>query len=106
MRFMFDDREMAGPSARELVESGAVLLDVRTPEEFADEHVIGAINIPVQELARRAGELGARERPIVIYCRSGARSATAKRLLLDSGFRHVHDMGAMFNVTGLERASG
>ena len=74
-----------------------VVLDVRTPEEYAGEHVPGAKNIPVQELQARYTELGAKTTPIVIYCRSGARSATAKALLENLGFNHVTDIGAMSN---------
>jgi rhodanese-related sulfurtransferase len=85
------------PTARHLVAQGATLLDVRTPAEFADAHVPGATNIPVQELAARLAELGERSRPVVVYCRSGARSSTAAGLLRQSGFSHVHDMGGMFN---------
>ncbi|MBK8999874.1 MAG: rhodanese-like domain-containing protein [Myxococcales bacterium] len=106
LRFLLGDQKTSLPNAGELVAKGAVLLDVRTPQEFADDHVIGALNVPVQELSSRLDELGPKERPIVIYCRSGARSANAKHLLEGAGFRHVHDMGAMFNVTGLPRKNG
>jgi phage shock protein E len=89
----------SGRTARELVARGAVLLDVRTPEEFRDEHVPGAVNVPLQELAARLGEVGPRDRTVVVYCRSGRRSAEATRLLEHAGFRHVHDMGAMLEWT-------
>ena len=55
--------------ARRLVESGARLVDVRTPGEFAAGHLPGAINIPVQDLERRLHELGPKQAPIVVYCR-------------------------------------
>jgi phage shock protein E len=48
-------------------------------------------------LQARHAELGPKTAPIVVYCRSGARSATAKALLEDLGFRHVRDIGAMSN---------
>lgn len=86
-------------TARELVARGAILLDVRTPEEFGSEHVPGALNVPLQELTARLHELGSKERPLVVYCRSGRRSAEATRLLREAGFRHVHDMGAMLEWT-------
>lgn len=105
LRFLLGEEKATGPNARELVDQGALLVDVRTREEFALEHVQGALNIPVQELASRMSELGPKERPIVIYCRSGARSANAKQMLLAAGYRHVHDMGAMFNVKGIPRNS-
>jgi rhodanese-related sulfurtransferase len=81
--------------ARQLVADGAQLLDVRTRDEFAAGHIAGAKNIPVQELEQRLGELGAKDAPLVVYCRSGRRSATAKRLLEAAGWTKVHDAGAM-----------
>lgn len=67
-----------------------VVLDVRTPEEFAAGHVPGAINIPHTELAARVAELeGSRDSDVVVYCRSGARAATALGVLEKSGFRRL-----------------
>lgn len=77
----------------QLVADGALLLDVRTPAEFSDGHVDGALNIAVQELESRLAELDP-ARPVVVYCRSGSRSAAAARLLRDRGFS-VTDVGAM-----------
>jgi phage shock protein E len=70
-----------------------VLLDVRTPEEFAAGHVQGARNIPVQELAARLEELGSRQVRVGVYCRSGRRSAAAEALLRARGFERVSDLG-------------
>lgn len=84
-----------GAEARRLVSTGALLLDVRTPEEFAEGHIQGALNVPVGELPERLSDLGSGDRPIVVYCRSGARSGRAKRLLEKRGFTSVHDLGAM-----------
>jgi rhodanese-related sulfurtransferase len=81
--------------ARQLVERGARLVDVRTPAEFASGHLPGAVNIPVQELGRRMGELDPKPTPIVLYCRSGNRSASAAKALKAAGFSAVHDLGAM-----------
>lgn len=81
---------------RALVANGALLLDVRTPEEFREHHVEGAVNIPVQELASRMREVGSHERPVVVYCRSGGRSASAAALLKRAGYQ-VHDIGGMGN---------
>lgn len=83
-------------NGRELVANGALLLDVRTPEEFADRHLDGAVNIPVQELGARVRELGAKDRPVVVYCRSGARSASATKLLKNAGYE-VLDIGGIGN---------
>lgn len=82
--------------AHELVEAGALLLDVRTKDEFSAGHLPNAKNIPVQELEQRMGELGNnQERPVVVYCRSGMRSARAASMLERAGFREVVDLGPM-----------
>jgi phage shock protein E len=66
------------------------VLDVRTPEEYAAGHLPGAVNIPHDQLAGRLGELsGARERDIVVYCRTGRRSAEALGVLDDAGFKRL-----------------
>jgi phage shock protein E len=87
--------DVTGEDARKLVASGAGLLDVRSPGEFRSGHIAGAVNIPVQELAQRLNDVGARERPLVVYCMSGARSAQAKQLLVASGWTQVFDLGPM-----------
>src|SRR5262245_40821058 len=66
------------------------VLDVRTPAEFADGHIPGAINVPHTELAARMAELeGLRERDIVVYCGSGPRAEQAIVVLEKSGFRRL-----------------
>lgn len=84
-----------GSDARALVNDGARLVDVRTPEEFSRGHIEGAVNIPVSDIEARVGELGDKQGSIVLYCRSGARSAKAKALLESKGFARVVNMGAM-----------
>jgi phage shock protein E len=79
--------------ARRLIDEGALLLDVRTQSEFAERHVRGALNIPVQSLAQRLHELPSRQHPIVVHCRSGMRSASAADLLRKAGWSRVHDIG-------------
>lgn len=81
--------------ARQLVQAGARLIDVRTPSEFAAGHIPGALNIPLQQLDSRLTELQPTDRPVVLYCRSGNRSGSAARLLKNAGFAAVHDLGAM-----------
>lgn len=81
--------------AHRLVESGALLVDVRSPGEYAAGHVEGAVNIPVGELGGRLGELPDRGRAVVVYCASGMRSAAAKKVLMNAGFTTVLDLGPM-----------
>ncbi len=68
----------------------AMLIDVREPEEHAAGN-IGGINIPLGSLASRLGELP-RDTQLVVYCRSGARSAQAARALAAAGFTHVSNL--------------
>lgn len=91
----FSAVRVSGGDARSLVANGATLLDVRSPEEFGGGHIDGAINIPVQQLAGRTGDLGDKDKQIVVYCQSGGRSAMAKRLLDSEGFGNVHDLGGI-----------
>jgi rhodanese-related sulfurtransferase len=81
--------------AHQWVESGARLVDVRTPDEYAAGHIEGAVNIPVQELPGRVDELAPKDAPVVVYCRSGARSASARRTLEAAGYTKVLDLGPM-----------
>lgn len=70
------------------------LLDVRTPEEFAEEHIEGATLIPVQVLSQNLSKLEPyKGKSIIVYCRSGNRSVSASRILSDNGFTPL-------NVTG------
>jgi rhodanese-related sulfurtransferase len=78
--------------ARKLVAEGAVLLDVRTPDEFRQGHPEPARNIPVQELAQRMGEIGPPGTKVVVYCAAGGRSAMAVGLLTRSGYTDVFDL--------------
>jgi phage shock protein E len=79
--------------------SAIILVDVRTPEEYADGHIPKAINIPVDVIAEKppTADLNAR---IVVYCRSGARSARAKTALMGKGYGNVSDFGGVGNWKG------
>lgn len=86
---------VTGAEARALVASGATLLDVRSREEYDARHIEGAVVIPVDELGSRLAEVP-RDRPVVVYCQSGNRSARAARLLAEAGYE-VHDLGGIGN---------
>ena len=75
-----------------------VVLDVRTPAEYAEGHVPGAINIPNGELAARVAELtDAKGRDIVVYCRSGVRAAQAINVLDKAGFKRLFHLQGDYN---------
>jgi phage shock protein E len=77
------------------IKDGAKIVDVRTPAEFADGHHPGAINIPLAEIPNRLAEFGAKDKPIVVYCRSGNRSGQALRLLQEAGYTNVTNAGGL-----------
>ena len=86
-------REMMGN------DTNLVLLDVRNPFELEDKslgHIDGVINIPVQELEKRLGELDEfKDKDIAVICRSGRRSGTATDILVKNGFNAVNVLGGM-----------
>lgn len=81
----------------QLKSAGAQLVDVRSLGEYAGGHVPGSLNIPLQELDARAGELD-RERWVVVACASGTRSAFAARKLKALGFKKVLNAGSWRNL--------
>ncbi|MCX7960748.1 MAG: rhodanese-like domain-containing protein [Burkholderiales bacterium] len=71
----------------------ALVLDVRTPEEFARGHILGARNIPLDELERRAEDLARyKARPVIVACASGNRSLGAIATLRRLGFERVYNL--------------
>ena len=99
--------EAAGPGSIEpkalgdriaWADQALVVLDVRTPAEYAEGHVPGAINIPNGELAARVAELSdAKGRDIVVYCRSGVRAAQALDVLDKAGFKRLFHLQGDYN---------
>ena len=69
-------------------------LDVRTPAEHLEERLESSTNVPVDSLEKRLNELGPKDVPIVVFCRSGRRSAVAAQILQDAGFSRVIDIGS------------
>jgi len=86
---------MAGNTVLEKIRAGALLVDVRTPDEFLDGSYDGAVNIPLPSLLARQAELGPKDRPIVLFCATGARSGAGARLLKQAGFTDVLNAGGL-----------
>lgn len=75
-----------------------LLLDVRTPEEYAEGHIDGSLLIPVTELESRLDEIAQyTDKSVLVYCRSGNRSVTASNILIENGFSEVHNLLTGFN---------
>lgn len=84
-----------GPSVnyQELMQQGAIILDVRTKNEFQNGHIRGSVNIPVQVLGNNLSKLK-KDKPIITCCASGMRSASAKSILTSNGFKEVYNGGS------------
>lgn len=76
---------------KEMMNSGAKVIDVRSRSEFASGHFAGAVNIPLDELASRMASIGKKEDPVIVYCASGMRSGSAKSALKAAGFVDVEN---------------
>ena len=82
-------------------ESGYIILDVRTPEEFADKHIPGAINIPNETIStEEIPELPNKDQLILVYCRSGNRSKQASEKLVALGYTNIVEFGGINDWPG------
>ncbi len=87
-------------TAKEMMDSGQelIIVDVRTDVEYESGHVVGAINIPVEQIT--SGDFGSltdKSKTILIYCRSGNRSRTASRFLAENGYENIYDFGGIID---------
>ena len=82
--------------AKALIEQGAQLVDVRTAKEFSQGAAPGAVNLPINMLAQQAQNLDLKK-PVIVYCRTGGRSAMAQQILQSIGFSQVHNVGSIDN---------
>jgi len=82
-------------------ESGYIILDVRTPEEFAEKHIPGALNIPNEAIGtEEIPELPDKQQLILVYCRSGNRSKQASEKLVAQGYTNIVEFGGINEWTG------
>ena len=79
---------------------GALLIDVRTREEYASGHVDGSISLPLDEISEIGKLVGSKSTHLFIYCRSGRRSARATAYLKGHGYVNVHDIGGIEDYKG------
>ena len=92
--------QISGAEAKALMdsESGYIIIDARTQEEYDEGHIPGAILIPEYEIANRAEkELSAKDQLILVYCRSGRRSKIAAEELVKLGYTKVKEFGGIID---------
>lgn len=96
---LFGYKNFIAPSASDrLLPAGAVVLDVRTPQEYAVSHAPKAKLLPLQDIQSGVLPDASQDTAIALYCRSGNRSAEAKRILKEAGFTNIIDMGGLSDV--------
>ncbi len=83
-----------------IIKEGALLVDVRTPQEFADGSVRGAINIPLDQVNNQSAKFQGHKN-IILFCRSGNRSGQAKSILEQKGIANVYNGGTWRQVNEL-----
>ncbi len=88
--FLFGNK---AKQVQEFISRGAVILDVRTKEEFKAGHIKGAKHIPLEQISGRLAEARKWEKPIICYCRSGMRSGTAASILRNHGLEAMNGGG-------------
>lgn len=85
------------PDLQSIIDEGAFMVDVRSPQEFAQGNVKGSVNIPLDSLHSQLSKCEDKKN-IIVFCRSGARSSQAKTFLEQNGFSNVINGGAWDNV--------
>lgn len=80
--------------------TGAVLLDVRTPQEYQEGHLPGSQNVPLQAIGETPHLVRKKETPLFVYCHSGSRSRQASAALKQMGYTNVKNIGGIVSYTG------
>lgn len=80
--------------------AGAVLLDVRSPQEYREGHIPGSQNMPLQQLDKVEEVTENKDTILYVYCHSGARSRQAVSLLKHMGYTNVHNIGGIAAYSG------
>ncbi|MCO6490727.1 MAG: rhodanese-like domain-containing protein [Phaeodactylibacter sp.] len=100
MQRIFGGSGAAAVDVKSLIANGAKLVDVRTPQEFAEGCAEGAINIPLQDLQRQLPKMKSWGVPVVAYCRSGNRSGIAEQILKANGVE-AYNAGSLGQVNAV-----
>ena len=91
-----EPNDTISPEVLSAITHQALIVDVRTPEEFADGHYPGAINIPHETILEGLNQLNVTaDASVILYCRSGNRSGQAKQVLQQKGFTEARNAGGL-----------
>jgi len=86
----------------EVIARGAVIVDVRTPQEYAGGHIKGSVNIPLNSLGSQMAKLK-KDKPVITCCASGMRSGSARSALVSAGFKEVYNAGSWYALKRYEK---
>ena len=87
------ETEISKQQLEKMVEQGAMLLDVRSPQEFAEGHLENAISLPEYEIKKRANDmLPDKSQDIIVYCSTGHRSQKAQKIFQKLGYEKVYNL--------------
>ncbi|MBU1106185.1 MAG: rhodanese-like domain-containing protein [Candidatus Riflebacteria bacterium] len=88
--------------ARELKDGGALVIDVRSGEEFASGHIEDAINIPLDQIGEKIEtQVPDKQQALLLYCLSGTRSGMARRVLLSKQYQNVYNLGSIYRARSI-----
>ena len=90
-----DKTDFTQEEATEIYErTNALLIDVRTPEEYRENHIEGAVNIPVYEIDNLKNEIIDPNKVVLVYCKTGKSSKIVKQILIQNGYKNVYTFSA------------
>jgi len=99
LKFTLGSKADKNANIPDLLANGGILIDVRTPGEFAGGHIKGALNIPVSSISTGIQKTAKdKSAAIIVYCHSGARSGSAKKNLAKAGYTNVVNAGSLHRM--------
>ncbi len=99
----FFSQLFGGNKIREALKKGAVIIDVRTPNEFDQGRVSDSVNIPLDRIGVNAPRIKEMNRPVIFCCASGARSSQAVQIMKAKGLKEVYNGGSWLKVMKMIR---
>lgn len=92
----YQNKEISYKEANNLIQDGAILIDVRTTPEYEAKHIENAISIPLNKVEKTiTKEITSKKTPIIVYCQSGTRSKEAYEILKKLGYTQVYNLGSI-----------
>ena len=101
---LFSFLGLGNSQIKEALKKGAIIIDVRTANEYDMGRIPDSINIPVDRITVNAERIKQMKRPVIFCCASGARSSTAARIMKEKGLKEVYNGGSWVNVLKIQKS--